>query len=207
MNVAGLVIGIVRLLSSSNVDYEMSILYLLWAVYNLMILSAVLAVAEESRYILKYRRRQLRMPVMIKLPLGRSLYCMTVNFPEPSLVFALPTPIDVETGSDLHVSIFRGYREYLFSARVVSVDERSLRVDIEDSVQNEYRLLGVAVFSRGQDWPKWLPGRDADHPFPVWMINAFNVVYVAVLDFIRPLGESVLVTRFGGWIQIWKKRK
>jgi hypothetical protein len=179
----------------------------MWVIYNLMLLSAVLAVAEESRYILKYRRRQLRMPAMIKLPLGRSLNCLTVNFPEPSLLFALPTPIDVEVASVLHISIFRGFREHLFSARVVSVDMGSLRVLIEDSVQNEYRLLGVAVFSRGQDWPKWLPGRDADHPLPVWMINAFNVVYVAVHGFLRPLTESVLATRFGGWIQIWKKRK
>jgi cellulose synthase (UDP-forming) len=207
LNLAGLVVGIVRLLSSGAVDHEVVIPYLLWTVYNLMILSAVLAVAEESRYILKYRRWQLRMPAMIKLPLGRSLFCTTVNFPEPSLVFALPGPADVETGSELHVSIFRGYREYLFSARVVSVDEGLLRVDIEESAQNDYRSLGIAVFSRGQDWPKWLPGRDADHPLPVWMVNAFNVVHIAVLGFIKPLGESVLGTRLGGWIQIWKKRK
>jgi cellulose synthase (UDP-forming) len=207
MSLAGLVIGIVRLLSSSNVDIDISIFYLLWVVYNLMILSAVLAVAEESKYIVKYRRQQMRMPAMIKLPLGRSLNCLTVNFPEPSLVFALPTPIDLDIGSELHVSIFRGFQEYLFPARVVSIDIGYLRVLIEDSVQNEYRLLGAAIFSRGQDWPKWLPGRDADQPLPIWLIKAFNVVYVPVLGFLKPLSESVLNSRFGGWIQIWKKRK
>jgi cellulose synthase (UDP-forming) len=172
-----------------------------------MILSAVLAVAEESRYILKYRRWQLRMPAMIKLPLGRSVYCMTVNFPEPSLVFSLPTPVDVKTGSELHVSIFRGYREYLFSAQVASVNDLSLRVDIKESAQKDYRSLGIAVFSRGKDWPKWLPSRDADHPLPAWMIKAMNVINIAVLGFIRPLGDSALGMRLGGWIQIWKKRK
>lgn len=206
MNIAGLVVGTARLLSSDSVDHEVATFYLLWTVYNLMILSAVLAVAEESRYIRRYRLWQLRMPAMIKLPLGRSLNCMTVNFPEPSLVFTLPTAVDLEIGSALHVSIFRGYREYLFSARVASVNDVSLRVDIEESEQNDYQSLGVAVFSRGQDWPKWLPGRDADHPLPVWMIKAMNVVNIAVLGFIRPLGDSALGMRLGSWIQIWKKK-
>ena len=72
--------------------------------------------------------------------------------------------------------------------------------------KNDYRSLGVAVFSRGEDWPKWLPGRDADHPLPVWMMNAINVVHNAVLGFIRPLGGSVLGMRLVNWIQIWKKK-
>ena len=206
LNFAGLVVGIFHLLSSSAIDHEIAIPYLLWTVYNLLILSAVLAVAEESRCIRKYRRGLLRMPAMIKLPLGRSLYCTTVNFPETSLVFAIPTPVDLDPGSELHVSIFWGKREYLFSARVALVDHASVCVEIEESKQNDYRSLGVAVFSRGEDWPKWLPGRDADHPLPVWMMNAINVVHNAVLGFIRPLGGSVLGMRLVNWIQIWKKK-
>lgn len=207
LNLTGWVAGTARLFSSHTIVHEVAILYILWTVYNLMILSAMLAVAEESRHIRRYTRSQLRMPAMIKLPLGRSIYCMTVNFPESSLAFALPVPVAVETGSELNVSIFRGYREYLFSARVVSFADGLLRVNIEDSVQNDYRSLGIAVFSRGQDWPRWLPSRDADHPFPAWMSKAFNAVRVAAFGFMKPFSKLALGTRLGGWIQIWKRKK
>jgi cellulose synthase (UDP-forming) len=207
LNLAGLLVGIVRLLSSGATDHEVATPYLLWTLYNLMILSAILAVAEESRHIRKYSRSQLRMPAAIKLPLGRSLYCMTVNFPESSLVFALPTPTHVTVGSELYVSIFRGHQEYLFWGRVISVDNISLRLDIDNAVENDYRSLALAVFSRGKDWPKWLPAEDADHPFPEWMVNAFQSVQATVLGYIRPLAESALVMRLNSWIQIWKKRK
>jgi len=207
LNLTGFVAGIARLLSLSTNDYEMAVFYLLWSAYNLMLLAAMLAVAEESRHIRRQTRLQLRMPAMIKLPFGRSVSCVTENFPESVLVLTLPTPVAVEAGLMLNISIFRGYREFAFPAQVVFQQDKVLRVKIEDEAQNDYRALGVAAFSRGEDWPKWLPGRDADHPFPPWLTKAFVAMRVAALDFEMRFGKFARWARFGSWIQIWTKKK
>ncbi|MDO8776393.1 MAG: glycosyltransferase [Burkholderiaceae bacterium] len=207
LNLTGFVAGIARLSSPSTSVNEIAILYLLWSAYNLMILAAMLAVAEESRHIRWQARLQLRMPAMVKLPSGRAISCMTENFPEPCLELTLPTPVEVEAGSAVGVSIFRNNREFAFPAQVASHQDQVLRVNIADAAQNDYRSLGVAVFSRGQDWPKWLPGRDADHPFPAWVSNAFVAVRVAALDFTKHVGKFVREARFGSGIHIWKRRK
>lgn len=207
LNLAGFVAGIARLLSSSTHDHEIAAVYLLWTTYNVMLLAAILAVAEESRHIRWHTRWKLRMPAMIKLPFGRSVSCTTVNFPESPLALTLPSPVTVETGLVLSISIFLGYREYVFSARVASVEDKVLRINIEESAKNDYDSLGIVVFSRGQDWPKWLPNRDADHPLPAWASRAFVAMHVAALSFTKPFSKLAREMRFGSWIQIWKKRK
>jgi cellulose synthase (UDP-forming) len=207
LNLAGFFGGMANLLLSKTSQREMAILYLLWTAYNLMLLAAMFAVAEEAKQVLKHTRMRLHMPAMIKLPSGRTVSCATENFPASVLGLSLPMPVAVEAGSSVSISIFHGHRELVFPAMVVLRQEQTLRVRIADTAQNDYQTFALAVLSRGPEWPKWLPGRGADRPFPKWVTDAFVAVPIAILDFVTNISKHLHWARLDSWIQLWKKKK
>ena len=198
LNLAGFVVGCVQLPFLKPPAQVASIFYLMWAAYNLLSLSTTLAIAEEARHIRLQMRVQLRIRAMIKLPTGRSVICRTENFPATALELRLPTPIVLEAGLPVSLSIFRGYQEYSFPVRVISQQDMILRVSVDKDALPDYCALGIAAHSRGEDWPKWLPDRDADHPLPPWVIKSVAALHAQV---------SVMGSRLGNWIQKWKRKK
>lgn len=207
LNLAGLGAGIARLPSLQGQSLEIAALYLLWCACNLMLLAALLAVAEEIRHVRQQTRLLLQMPAMVQLPSGHTLACMTQNFPQTDLSLKLPVPLAVEAGSVINLSIFRGHREFTFPARVASQHNNVLLVSIEEAVQNDYRLLIDAALSRGPDWPQWLPGRNADHPLPPWLTRPFIAGWTKVLAITWIFFDKfVKWRRLGNWIGKWKKK-
>ncbi len=181
LNLMGLVIGLINFPLDRRQEWDAAFFYLIWAFCNLLILSAFAAVAEEVRHIRHYRRLQLSRSVMLKLPLGRSLSCVTENFPEESLTIRLPTPTQLVVGSHVYLSIFRGDREFGFPAQVDSNDNHQLCVHIHESAQADYLAFAEAVYSRGKNWPQWLPDRDADSPLPRWLYKMFDALRTIVV--------------------------
>ena len=206
LNLAGFFGGMFHMVFSSASQRVAEIMYLLWAAYNLMVLAAVLAVAEEAQQVMRHTYLRLHLPAMIKLPSGRTVSCTTENFPSPVLGLSLPMPVAAEVGSAVSLSIFHAHRELVFPAVVVQRQDLTLGVSIADTAQKDYQSFTIAVLSRGPDWPKWMPGRGADRPFPKWVSDAFVAVPTMTLDFVTMISKHLHWARLDGWIQLWKKR-
>jgi cellulose synthase (UDP-forming) len=206
MNLTAVAHGALGLLLNSKAPYGMALIYLCWSAYNVMVIAAMLAVTEEAHHIRKQQHLYAQMPAMIKLSSGRTMSCTTENFPASILALQLPATLGVEIGQPLQLSIFRNTREFVFPANVISQQGQVLRLTIDDTFHHEYLALGSAAFSRGDDWPKWLPGRDADQPFPAWTkrwIPKFNGVIRSLMAKLPSLSSLV---NWGSWIKIWKKK-
>ncbi|MBS3996549.1 MAG: glycosyltransferase [Hydrogenophaga sp.] len=206
LNLAGFMSGLAQWIRPPHESTGMPTLYLLWAGYNLLLLAAMLAVAKESQHIRQQTRLQARRSASVRLPSGHAVSCVTENFPSNVLTLAVPVPMTLEEDTRVHISIFRQGREFVFPARVVSCQGHALCAHIEEAVQTSYRAVAAAVFSRGPDWPKWLPGRDADQPFPPWVLRAFDAVRTVMLGLKKRLAEWSWWLLLGGWMQAWKKR-
>jgi cellulose synthase (UDP-forming) len=206
LNLAGFVSGMSGVLLSSTSPREITVMFLLWSAYNLMLLAAVFAIAEEARQVLKHTRSRLRMPVMIKLPSGRTVSCTTENFPEPVLKLVLPTPVAVEAGSPVSISIFHGHREVVLSAMVLTRRDLALSLSVAEATLSDYQNFAVSALSRGPEWPKWLPGQRADRPLPKWVTDTLIAGSIAVLDFATNINKHLRWVRLDSWIQLWKKR-
>ena len=207
LNLAGFFSGLLDMIFFSSRQWGVAALYLLWTSYNLMLLAAMLAIAQEANQILRHTSLQRHLTAMIKLPSGRTVACTTENFPSPVLEISLPMPVVVDAGAPVSLSIFHAHREVVFPAVVVTRRNLKLGVSIASTAQKDYRLFVTAVLSRGLDWPKWLPGRNADRPFPKWMTDAFIAVPIAVLDFITNINKYLHWARLDSWIQLWKKKR
>lgn len=207
LNLAALAVGTAHAFNSNAKLDELSLLFMCWASYNLMILLGRLAVTEENREVRRYIQSQRHLPAMIRLPSGRTMSCTTENFPETALRLELPTAVSFAAPVVTNLSIFHRNREFSFPVHVTPQDGTVLSTRIDGAALNVYKSLSVAAYSRGHDWPKWLPGRDADQPIPQWMSRAWAALVGPNGWFTR--GARKLAHAIGGirWIHIGKKRK
>ena len=207
LNLAGLFAGLVDIFLYSTGQKDTIALYCLWATYNLMLLAGMFAVAQEAKQIKLHTNAQLCLPAMIKLPSGRTLSCVTENFPAFVLELSLPMPVVVEAGAVVSISIFHAHRELVFPATVVTRQDLMLEVRIAQADQKSYQLFANSVLARGPDWPKWLPGRSADRLLPKRVTDAFVSTLVAVLNFAIDINKYLHWVRLNNWIELWKKKK
>ena len=206
LNLAALASGLARLLTSRAEINEMNALFVVWSLYNVMVLAARLAVAEEGRDVLLHARRQAHLPAMIRLTSGRTLSCTTENFPELALTLKLPAPVPIENQSRVNISIFHNHHEFSFPAQVALETELTLRAGIDGPARIVYESLVVAAYSRGQDWPKWLPARDTCDPLPRWLVSDLTALRRRAAPFVRDFGNFLRMRLGRGWRQIWKKK-
>jgi len=206
LNLAALVVGLTHLLKSGTEINEMNAVFAVWSLYNVMILAARLAVAEEGRDILRHTRSQKRLPAMIRLASGRTMSCTTENFPELELSLKLPAPMPIENQSTVSISIFHNHHEFSFPVQVTLESDLILRAHIDGPARIVYESLVVAAYSRGQDWPKWLPAQETGDPLPKWLVPVLTAVRGRAAHFVLEFGK-LLRMQFGrGRMQIGKKK-
>lgn len=195
-NFIGLVLGSWYWSEANLIPNDITPVYLLWSAYNLMYLATMLSVTEEAKAIYHHQQTCRKLPVMLKLKSGRSVSSMTQNFPELPLVIKSPTLLNLPIESVVDISLFYRHQEFPFSTKVVLEDNESLRVNIDHQATVHYQTMASTVFARHNEWPKWLPGRHANRPWPNWINQHIGNISMFFGN-VAPLRN---------WIQKWKKK-
>lgn len=207
LSMTAVAVGTAHLLNPQAKTDELRVLFMCWALYNLAILLARLAVTEENREVRRYLQSQKHLPAMIRLPSGRTMSCTTENFPESVLRLKLPEAVTFASAVTTNLSIFHRHREFSFPVRVVPEHGSVVSAHIDGTALNVYKSLGVAAYSRGRDWPKWLPDRDADQPMPQWLVRTLAALGGPSGWFARSFSKFANAIRGVSWFHIGKKRK
>jgi hypothetical protein len=174
----GLVIFVACTREGTNLwrpENGMYVLYLIWAGYNALLVIADMAASKEAGMVRKVLQDQSRLAAMVRLPTGHLFACRTENFPAVELGLRFPTENAIPTGA-LHISIFKGHREYTFAAYLRRQQGTQAWIAIDGTCMDEYQALGRAVFSRNASWPGWLPGQHADRVLPLWTHKLIEVL-------------------------------
>lgn len=202
LNLLGLLVGLHQL-AGNEVSFEFTepTVYFLWCLFNLMVLAAALGVAEESRHIHRHIQSLACLRAMIRAPSGHTMRCSTTNFPGAPLTLSLPAPFPLEIDSKVDVSIFMDQLEFNFPANVYDLECNLLRVTIDETALNRYQFAANAIFSRGPNWPNWLPGRNADKPLPQWLTTQLDAGVKATIALIAKIGNILQLARMLRWIQ------
>lgn len=80
LSVLGMSAGLVRLAFEFDPDIETIVLNLIWTVYNLIMLGAAVAVANEARQIRVSQRVSMRLQAAVRTSGGRSYTCTTTDY-------------------------------------------------------------------------------------------------------------------------------
>jgi cellulose synthase (UDP-forming) len=206
-HIAALSLGATRAIQTLKMEDPLLPLYFLWVIGSLLLLMGTLAVAQESRHVsLQYQqKRQIR--AMLKLSSGKSVYCTTENFPSFELELRLPLGVVIHPSTDVTISFFRAHHEYVMGANIASMQDKTMRLTIDEASREEYQTFGAAVFSRDKDWPKWLPDQYADHLLPGWADNLVRRAQFQFLKIAHSLNLIGLVEQIGRWAQRWNQKR
>lgn len=196
LNLIGLVLGSWYWFEANLIPNDITPVYLLWSVFNLLCLATMFSVTEEAKAIHHHQQTSRNLSVMLKLMSGRSVSSMTQNFPDLPLVIKSPSFLNLPIESVVGISLFYRHHEFPFNTKVVLKDNETIHVNIDQQASMQYHALASTVFARHNEWPKWLPGRHADRPWPHWVSQHIGNVSVFFSH----------AAALHNWIQKWKKK-
>lgn len=165
LNVAGLVVGFLRMFWFNTFEWDTALLNILWTIYNLIMITATIAVALESRQIRKDWRVEREIPAGITLPSGQVVDCRTRDYSEGGVSLIIPETLSFQPSDVITLSLFRGNVRYEFPALVVGQHGTLLRLRFNNLTSQQERNLVAATLSRADAWLNWLKDRkEVDHP-------------------------------------------
>jgi len=186
LSLLGFAAGVFRLVWQEAPDVDTILLNLIWTAYNLMMLGASIAVANEARQVRQSPRVQMKMDAALRLPNGRSYACSTSDYSDGGVGLAMSAPIEIATGTWVKLALTRGMEEYEFDAKVTMNRGTNLGLQFGPmSIQQSIDFV-QCTFARADSWVVWGDKRKPDKPWQsfkevAWMgLSGFKVM-VALL--------------------------
>lgn len=127
-------------------------LNLAWTLYNLVILGACVAAANESRQMRTAHRVDLRMPATLHFPGQPSIPCQTFDFSAGGLGVDLPNEMRYAHATPLEVSLFQGDIEHRLPATVRFSRGKRLGLRFEALTLAQEQALVQCTISRPDIW-------------------------------------------------------
>jgi cellulose synthase (UDP-forming) len=164
LNVLGFVVGVIRLFTDPGEEMSTLIINMVWTVYNLVLASASLAVASETRQIRSTPRVTATLPAILHTPDGKALRCETENFSQHGLGLTVPPGVLLSNGSKVEISLSRSDLEASFPAVVTFSGEGRLGVQLDDLSLQQQAELSALTFSRADAWLSLWGQKSRDKP-------------------------------------------
>lgn len=182
LSLLGFAAGIFRLLWQDSPDIDTIVLNLIWTAYNLMMLGASIAVANEARQVRQSHRVQMKMDAALRLPDGRSFACSTCDYSDGGVGLTMPVSIGVAVGDAVKLALTRGMEEYEFDAKVTL--NRDTRIGLQFGPMTTQQSIDFVqcTFARADSWVVWGDRRKPDKPLEslkevAWMgFSGFRVL-------------------------------
>ncbi|TPG22056.1 UDP-forming cellulose synthase catalytic subunit [Variovorax guangxiensis] len=118
LNFMGVAAGLWRLTFVDADNIATVWLNLAWTFYNLVILGACVAAANETRQLRNAHRIALQIPATLYFADGHSMRCETYDFSTGGLGVDLPIEMPTDADAPVTVALYRGDNEFRFPATV-----------------------------------------------------------------------------------------
>ncbi|RZS54565.1 UDP-forming cellulose synthase catalytic subunit [Sphaerotilus mobilis] len=165
LNLAGVVVGGLRLFWWPDPEVETIVLNLVWTAYNIVILGAALAAAAEARQVRGSHRVPLDIPASLRLADGRLLPARTSDVSEGGLRLRLDEAVTLPPDSVVQVELYRRGLASAFDAQLVDVAGGELRLRFGPMSLAQESMLVQCTFARADAWLARSPQRGDDRPF------------------------------------------
>ena len=164
LNVVGALLALPRLLYWNSYEADTVVLNLLWTLFNLTLLGAVLGVAAETRQVRNSPRVPKSMPAVLHLADGSRIVCRTDDFSMRGLGLRLDAPAPVERGDRLRVVLHSEGTPYEFPFEVAIVRGPQLGLLLGKVTVAEEQNYVRCTFGSPEAWSDWDRNVSTDHP-------------------------------------------
>lgn len=160
LNMIGLVTGVVKLIVSDSAELTTLLINLTWTLYNIIIVSAAVAVARESSQVRSEPRVPADLPVRVYREDGTSFDCKTQDFSQNGVGLTLPPQVELSTNEKLRLCILRTPPSSLFPATTKFSNDGVAGVQFDALSLRQQSELVRLTFSRADTWANtWGNGR------------------------------------------------
>ena len=166
LNLLGFVVGIWRMVAvgPSSEVFTTLVINMVWTAYNIILTSASLAVASETRQVRSTPRVTAALPAALRFADGKTLVCETDDFSQSGVGLRVPNELQLETGSEVHVSLFRSDEEGTFPAQVTFSGNGRLGLRFGGLSLHQQADLARLTFARADAWIDFWGNRQHDKP-------------------------------------------
>lgn len=187
LNVMGVFVGIWKL---DFQDYALSAtiaVNLAWTFYNLLIIGAAIAIAQESKQVRKDHRVGITISVQVRVPGGYRVQSELLDFSLSGAKLKLHPDMvrqyGLTTGDHLTLTLERGQGRSSFTATIVALEADSCRLKLEKMSLAKQVEYVQCTFARADLWSRWQQGYRPDQPFNslVQILKAGSVGYYQLM--------------------------
>jgi cellulose synthase (UDP-forming) len=165
LNVGGALLAIPRFLFWNSYEADTVALNLIWTLYNLILLGAVLGVAAETRQVRSTPRVTKSLPATLHLAHGGWVACETTDFAMGGLGLKPQVPVtSVNLGDRVRVTLQGEDGPHDFPVEVASVREDHLGLTFGKLTIAEQRAYVGCTFGSPEAWQDWDRGIAEDKP-------------------------------------------
>ena len=166
LNLLGFAVGIWRMVAvgPSSEVFTTLVINMVWTAYNIILTSASLAVASETRQVRSTPRVTAALPAALRFADGKTLVCETDDFSQSGVGLRVPNELQLETGSEVHVSLFRSDEEGTFPAQVTFSGNGRLGLRFEGLSLRQQADIARLTFARADAWIDFWGNRQQDKP-------------------------------------------
>ena len=164
LNVAGVVLAIPRLLFWNSFEADTVVINLVWTLFNLILLGAVLGVAAETRQVRTAPRVTKSIPANLYLADGTRIACESEDFSMQGLGLRTDVPQPVKRGDRLRVGLWVEKQECTFPVEVAVVLTNRIGLRLCDLTIAEEKDYVRCTFASPDAWSDWDRGTEADRP-------------------------------------------
>lgn len=151
-NLIGLGFGIHQLVWGDPSTRTTVLINLAWTLYNLIITSAAVAVASETRQVRREPRVQAKLQARVRLPDGRQFFCHTLDFSQSGLGLELPPRLRLACNDRIQVGLMRNRQIVDFEATVVFSNDRIVGTEFAPMTLQQQSDLVRLTFARADSW-------------------------------------------------------
>lgn len=207
----GFIVGFLKIFFMGNPDVDTLTLNLIWTVYNVIILGASVAVANETQQLREAHRVPMKIPAALRNTAGRSYICTTADYSDGGVGLLMPTDLrDVfAVGDKVKLALRRGVDEYVFNAEIAMNSGERIGLKFETMTVQQSIDFVQCTFARADTWVIWGDGRKLDKPMvslKLVLIMGF-VGFKILLNEIKKNGLKIIVNIINKIIKIISVKK
>ena len=164
LNIGGALLAIPRLLFWNVFEADTVVLNLIWTLFNIILLGAVLGVAAETRQVRSTPRVPKSLPATLHLANGGWIACETTDFAMGGLGLKLKVPQPFSVGTRLRVTLEADDGPHDFPVEVAAVRGDLVGLLFPELSVAEQRAYVRCTFGDRDAWKDWDSGIAEDKP-------------------------------------------
>ncbi len=163
LNVAGIVMGGLRLMTEPERQPAL-LMNMFWALLNVMILGASVAVAAERRQRRTEARLERRYPARLILDDGSVLPGETMDMSNSGVAFVLDEPVEVPGSGVVTLLVTASDEEAALPVEIVGVKDRLIRMRYSELEMHQRDAVTRMIFAGADLWLTGLEAKTFDRP-------------------------------------------